>query len=104
MRILLLGGNGYLGPHVVRELERDHELVVTDLVPVDTPHESRVVDISDWDQVRCRREHGWYRELLGAAQRSQGRLRCEHPRHVECRACRCGIGARAFCQDDGGRC
>lgn len=57
MRILLLGGNGYLGPHVVRELERDHELVVTDVAPVDTPHESKVVDISDWDQVRTAAEN-----------------------------------------------
>ncbi len=56
MRVLLLGGNGYLGPHVVRELERDHQLVVTDVAPIDTPHPSQVVDISDWDQVRAAAE------------------------------------------------
>jgi nucleoside-diphosphate-sugar epimerase len=53
MRVLLLGGNGFLGPHVVRELERDHQLVITDVAPIDTPHESRVVDIADWEQVRA---------------------------------------------------
>jgi nucleoside-diphosphate-sugar epimerase len=52
MRVLILGGNGFLGPHVVRELERDHELLVTDMGPVDTKHPTQSVDIADWDQVR----------------------------------------------------
>lgn len=52
MRILILGGHGFLGPHVVAELESDHELVVTDVVPIDSPHETRQVDVSNRDQVR----------------------------------------------------
>ncbi|MDA0334768.1 MAG: NAD-dependent epimerase/dehydratase family protein [bacterium] len=52
MRILLLGGNGFLGPHVVTELEGDHELVVTDVAPVKSPHETQQVDIAHLDQVR----------------------------------------------------
>ncbi len=52
MRVLLLGGNGYLGPHVVAELERDYELVITDIAPIETPHASLVVDVADPDQVR----------------------------------------------------
>ena len=52
-RVLILGGNGLLGPHVVRELERDHQLVVTDIAPIETTHESMVVDIAAWDQVRA---------------------------------------------------
>ena len=52
MRVLILGGNGFLGPHVVSELERDHELVITDVVPILSPHETRQVDVADLDQVR----------------------------------------------------
>ena len=55
-RILLLGGNGWLGPHVVRELERDCDLRVTDVVPVDGPHESMQVDAGDYRQVRAAAE------------------------------------------------
>ena len=53
MRVLLLGGNGYLGPHVVAELERDHELVLTDITPIQTPHAAMAVDIADPEQVRA---------------------------------------------------
>jgi nucleoside-diphosphate-sugar epimerase len=53
MRVLLLGANGFLGPHVVAELERDHELVVTDVAPVETAHESMVVDVANLEQVRA---------------------------------------------------
>lgn len=53
MRVLLLGANGYLGPHVVSELETDHDLVVTDVVDIDTPHESHRVDVGKIDQVRA---------------------------------------------------
>jgi nucleoside-diphosphate-sugar epimerase len=56
MRVLLLGGNGLLGPHVVRELAADHDLLVTDVVPVDPPpgagHRTFQVDAGDIDQVR----------------------------------------------------
>ena len=55
-RILLLGGNGYLGPHVVRELERDCDLRVTDVVPVSGPHETMQVDAADYRQVRAAAE------------------------------------------------
>ena len=52
MKVLLLGGNGHLGPHVVNELQGDYELRVTDIVPIDSEHETMQVDISDLDQVR----------------------------------------------------
>ena len=31
MKILLLGANGYLGPHVIAAIGDDHELLITDL-------------------------------------------------------------------------
>ena len=52
MKVLLLGGNGLLGPHVVKALEGHCDLRITDLAPVDTPHESMEVDVADLDQVR----------------------------------------------------
>ena len=55
-RILLLGGNGYLGPPVVRELERDCDLRVTDVVPVSGPHGTIQVDAGDYRQVRAAAE------------------------------------------------
>ena len=51
MKVLLLGGNGQLGPHVAEALESDHELRITDINPIDSPHETMQVDISDPDQV-----------------------------------------------------
>ena len=52
MKVLLLGGNGFLGPHVVEELQSDYELRSTDIVPIDSAHETMQVDIADIDQVR----------------------------------------------------
>ncbi len=52
MKVLLLGGNGFLGPHVVNQLQDTYELRVTDIVPIDSPHETMQVDVSDLDQVR----------------------------------------------------
>ena len=52
MKVLLLGGNGHLGPHVVNELRGDYELRITDIVPIDSEYETMQVDISDLDQVR----------------------------------------------------
>jgi hypothetical protein len=52
MRILILGGNGLLGPHVVSELERDHQLVITDVVPIESAHETFLLDVADLDQIR----------------------------------------------------
>ena len=52
MKVLLLGGNGFLGPHVVEELQDAYSLRITDIVPIDSPHETMQVDVSDLDQVR----------------------------------------------------
>lgn len=54
MKVLILGGNGYLGPHVVKALERDHELRVTDIKPPaeKSRHEFQRVDVASWEQVR----------------------------------------------------
>lgn len=51
MKVLLLGGNGFMGPHVVKAIENEHELRITDIMPIDSKHETRVVDVSDLDQV-----------------------------------------------------
>jgi NAD dependent epimerase/dehydratase family len=54
MKVLLLGANGYLGPHVVNALESGHELRITDIRPPreKTRHEYMYVDISSIEQVR----------------------------------------------------
>jgi nucleoside-diphosphate-sugar epimerase len=52
VKVLLLGGNGSLGPHVVNELQGDYELRITDIVPIESEHETMEVDVSDIDQVR----------------------------------------------------
>ena len=51
MNILILGGNGFLGPHAVKALENDHRLRITDIMPIDSPHDTRQVDVSDPNQV-----------------------------------------------------
>ena len=51
MNVLVLGANGYLGPHVVKALERDHTLRLTDINDLDTPHEYFKLDVSDLDSV-----------------------------------------------------
>ena len=53
MKVLLLGGAGYLGPHVIKELATDFELRVTDIKPLETESdvEFRHVDVSSLDQV-----------------------------------------------------
>jgi len=51
MKILLLGGNGELGPHVVKALEKMHTLRITDINNLETDHEYIKVDSSDLDQV-----------------------------------------------------
>ncbi len=52
MNVLVLGANGMLGPHVVRALEGEHDLRLTDVADLhDTPHEYRRVDVSDLDAV-----------------------------------------------------
>ncbi len=51
MRVLILGGGGRMGPSVVKALGEHHELLVTDVVPIDTQHESRQLDVANLDQV-----------------------------------------------------
>ena len=51
MKVLILGSNGYLGPHVVKALEPHYELRLTDIKPIQTKHESVRVDISCLDEV-----------------------------------------------------
>jgi hypothetical protein len=54
MKVLILGANGYLGPHTVKALEEFHELRVTDIKPPAQPsrHEFIHVDITSLEQVR----------------------------------------------------
>ena len=54
MKVLILGGNGYLGPYVVKALESKHELHVTDIRPPaqQGPHQYSIVDIASLEQVR----------------------------------------------------
>ena len=51
MKVLILGADGYLGPHVVKVLEPHYELRLTDIKPIQTKHESIQVDISCPDAV-----------------------------------------------------
>jgi hypothetical protein len=55
MKILLLGANGFLGPHVVKALEQHHELRVTDIRPPaeKSRHEYMRVDVASLDQMRA---------------------------------------------------
>ncbi|MYB76564.1 MAG: NAD(P)-dependent oxidoreductase [Chloroflexi bacterium] len=46
MKVLIVGGAARLGPHVIRALEGEHTLRVTDIVPVETQHEFQQVDIA----------------------------------------------------------
>ena len=46
MNLLILGANGMLGPHVVKSLEGEHTLRLTDVnAPPDTPHEYFNLDV-----------------------------------------------------------
>ena len=53
MKVLILGGAGMLGPHVVPQLENDFDLVVTDIQPLDIDFrgEFRTVDVANPEQV-----------------------------------------------------
>lgn len=51
MKVLILGGNGHLGPHVVKALEPHYSLRVTDINDIDTKHESMHIDVGSLDQV-----------------------------------------------------
>jgi len=54
MKVLLLGANGYMGPHVVKALEPYYELRITDIKapPQKTSHEFQYVDVASLEQVR----------------------------------------------------
>jgi len=51
MKVVIYGGNGHLGPHVVKALEGHVEMRITDLKPFETPHEMVPVDVADPDAV-----------------------------------------------------
>jgi hypothetical protein len=53
MKVLILGANGYLGPHVIKALEAEHELRITDIRPPaeKSRHQFLRVDISSLEQV-----------------------------------------------------
>jgi len=51
MKVVIYGGNGHLGPHVVKALEGHVDMRITDLKPFETPHEMVPVDVADYDAV-----------------------------------------------------
>ncbi len=51
MKVVIYGGNGMLGPHVVKALEGHVALRITDLKPFETPHEMMPVDVADPEDV-----------------------------------------------------
>ena len=51
MKVLILGGHGLLGPHLVKALEPYHQLRITDIKPIETAHESMHVDVGSLDEV-----------------------------------------------------
>lgn len=51
MKVLILGANGMLGPHVIQALEPHHTLRLTDVRQRETDHEFIEVDIADVKQV-----------------------------------------------------
>jgi nucleoside-diphosphate-sugar epimerase len=53
MRVLILGGAGMFGPYVIRQLEHDFELRVTDIQrpPLEFRGEFQLVDVADGEQV-----------------------------------------------------
>ncbi|HRW05493.1 MAG TPA: NAD(P)-dependent oxidoreductase [Caldilineaceae bacterium] len=53
MKVLILGGAGMLGPYVVPVLQQEHDLLVTDITPlnIDFRGEFRHVDVANFEQV-----------------------------------------------------
>lgn len=53
MKVLILGGNGQMGPYVIKALQGRHDLRVTDISPAPPgfKHEYRMIDASDHDGV-----------------------------------------------------
>ena len=56
MKVLILGAHGMLGPWVVQELEGRYDLRLTDIVDIDSPHETMRVDVADFSQVMAAAE------------------------------------------------
>ena len=52
MKVAVYGANGAMGPHVVKALEGEHELRLSDVNNLEgSPHEYRKIDITDIDAV-----------------------------------------------------
>ena len=52
MKVAIYGANGAMGPHVIRALEGEHELRLSDVNDLEgSPHEYRKIDVSDIDAV-----------------------------------------------------
>ena len=52
MKIVIYGANGSMGPHVVKALQGEHELRLSDVNELEgSSHEYRKVDVSDLEQV-----------------------------------------------------
>ena len=51
MKVLILGAEGNLGPHVIKGLEPHYQLRLTDIKPISTKHEFMSVDVSSEAQV-----------------------------------------------------
>ena len=51
MKVLILGAHGMLGPWVVKALQEHYDLRLTDIVDIETKHESMRVDVANFDQV-----------------------------------------------------
>ena len=52
MKVAIYGANGAMGPHVIRALEGEHELRLSDVNDLEgSPHEYRKIDVADIDAV-----------------------------------------------------
>ena len=52
MKVVVYGANGAMGPYVVKALEREHELRLSDVNDLEgSPHEYRKIDVADIDAV-----------------------------------------------------
>ena len=58
MKVLILGGAGMLGPHVIPQLAPHYELLVTDVTPLSIPFqgEFQIVDVASPEQVMAAAE------------------------------------------------
>jgi nucleoside-diphosphate-sugar epimerase len=52
MKVAIYGANGAMGPHVIKALEGEHELRLSDVNDLEgSPHEYRKIDVADLDAV-----------------------------------------------------